>query len=119
MKKITIILGLFLAAALLLKCGSPRRSAILYSGERELTDETLIHGRQIFAEHCQQCHPNGSEGLGPALNNKPLPGFLLRLQIRNGLGAMPAFSEKIISDEELDALVAYVDYLSDLPPPEE
>ncbi|MDC4226474.1 MAG: cytochrome c [Candidatus Manganitrophus sp.] len=49
--------------------------------------------------------PEGEAGLGPALNNKPLPGWMIRFQVRHGLGAMPAFSEKEISDRELDDLV--------------
>jgi mono/diheme cytochrome c family protein len=46
--------------------------------------------------------------LGPAINDKPLPGFLVRLQVRSGLGAMPAFSEQDISPEELHDLVLYL-----------
>lgn len=37
------------------------------------------------------------------INNKPLPGFLIKFQVRNGLGAMPAFSKEHVSPEELDA----------------
>jgi mono/diheme cytochrome c family protein len=33
---------------------------------------------------------------------------LIRFQVRHGLGAMPAFSEKEIGDRELDDLVAYL-----------
>ena len=63
---------------------------------------------------CHQCHPGGTAGLGPAINNAPLPGGLVKAQVRNGLGAMPGFSQEQISDEELDALVAYIDELSTL-----
>lgn len=35
----------------------------------------------------------------------------LRRQVRWGLGAMPAFSEETISDEDLAALVAYLVWL--------
>ncbi len=114
-----LLLCLFFSGALLLKCGSSRRGVPLYPGERKISDPTLILGRKVFANHCHQCHPGGTEGLGPALNNKPYPGFAIEFQVRNGVGAMPGFSEEIISDEELEALVAYVDYLSDLPPPDE
>lgn len=50
----------------------------------------------------------GGAGLGPAINNKPLPGWLIRFQVRHGFGAMPAFSEKEISDGELNDVVAYL-----------
>jgi mono/diheme cytochrome c family protein len=58
--------------------------------------------------HCQKCHPGGEAGLGPALNDKPLPVFLMRFQVRKGLGAMPAFPESRISGDELDDLLKYV-----------
>lgn len=46
--------------------------------------------------------------MGPAINDKPAPGFVIRFQIRNGLGAMPAFKKDVISAEELDDLMAYI-----------
>jgi mono/diheme cytochrome c family protein len=46
--------------------------------------------------------------LGPALNDKPLPAFAMRTQIRAGAGAMPAFSDREISDSDADAVVKYV-----------
>jgi mono/diheme cytochrome c family protein len=58
--------------------------------------------------NCHQCHPGGEAGLGPAINDKPLPGFLIRLQVRNGLGAMPAFSAQEISPDDLDDLIAHL-----------
>jgi mono/diheme cytochrome c family protein len=60
---------------------------------------------------CNQCHPGGDGGLGPSINAKPLPGFLVRLQVRAGLGAMPGFSEQDISEQELNDLVAYLKIL--------
>jgi mono/diheme cytochrome c family protein len=58
--------------------------------------------------HCHACHPGGEAGLGPALNDKPLPGLLVRLQVRTGMGAMPAFSPRELSDGELRDLIAYL-----------
>ena len=65
-------------------------------------------GRIVFMQRCHQCHPNGEAGLGPALNNKPAPVFLMKTQVRLGLGAMPRFGEHTISKSELDDLMAYV-----------
>jgi mono/diheme cytochrome c family protein len=65
-------------------------------------------GQQAFMKHCHQCHPGGEAGLGPAINNKPLPKFLMRFQVRHGFGAMPAFSEQEISEEDLDHLITYL-----------
>jgi mono/diheme cytochrome c family protein len=87
-------------------CGSSRRAERL-AGPVRLT-ETQQLGRIVFSQHCYQCHVNGSGGVGPAINNKPLPKALIRTQVRAGLGAMPGFDEQHISDEELSALAEYL-----------
>jgi mono/diheme cytochrome c family protein len=68
----------------------------------------LAEGRRLFDQHCHACHPDGDGGLGPSLNDKPLPGTLISFQVRHGMGVMPAFDANKISKEELDALVAYM-----------
>jgi mono/diheme cytochrome c family protein len=66
---------------------------------------------QLFMAQCHHCHPGGAAGLGPALNNKPLPGAVMHLQIRKGMGAMPAFPEALLSEAQVDAIVAYLNKL--------
>lgn len=55
---------------------------------------------------CYKCHPSGEAGLGPGLLNKP--GFAIRMQVRHGFGAMPAFKKNRINKEDMDALIAYI-----------
>lgn len=88
-------------------CGSARRSEPLVGAWRPPSPESA-RGERIFMAHCHTCHPGGETGLGPSLNDKPLPGFLVRLQVRNGLGAMPAFSAHELPNADLDALLAYL-----------
>lgn len=88
---------------LLLACASARRSEPI-AGPMTVEPE----GERVFDRHCYSCHPGGEGGLGPTLNNRPLPGFLVRWQVRLGLGAMPPHDRHHLSDEELDALVRYV-----------
>nr|MBP7323931.1 cytochrome c [Deltaproteobacteria bacterium] len=57
---------------------------------------------------CHPCHPGGEAGLGPALNNEPLPDFMIGLQVRHGFGAMPSFLDKRLSDQELEDLLTYL-----------
>ena len=57
---------------------------------------------------CNKCHPGGEAGLGPALNNKPLPDFLVRYQTRSGAGAMPPFDPDELSDKDLADVTAYL-----------
>jgi mono/diheme cytochrome c family protein len=88
-------------------CASARRGEpIVGPFVAEAPEE--IRGREVFMRSCHQCHPGGDAGLGPAINNKPVPQWLVKFQVRNGLGAMPAFGEDRISDGELDDLVKYV-----------
>lgn len=98
------------ALALLAACGSARRGAPL-TGPHDLPNETVRLGQRTFDAYCNGCHPGGGAAIGPALNNKPLPGFAIRRQVRWGLGDMPAFSDEVIPDEELDALVEYLVWL--------
>lgn len=93
-------------------CGAARRSEPLL-GPLPLTDPAEERGRVVFMQHCHQCHPGGEAGLGPSLNDKALPEFLKKFQVRRGIGSMPSFSERRISDDELDDLMAYLDALRD------
>lgn len=95
-----------LALLLLAGCGTARRSEPLI-GPLEL-DPVEQRGRLVFMQHCHACHPGGEAGLGPALNNKPLPAALITLQTRAGLGAMPSFNEEHIVPEDVSALTAYL-----------
>lgn len=97
---------LLLAALAATACGSPRKSEPIATPIA--LDEEQQRGRDLFDQFCHKCHPRGEGGLGPALNDKPLPQFLLRYQIRHGLGTMPAFPEERLSDEDLDRLVKYL-----------
>lgn len=47
-------------------------------------------------------------GLAPSIINKPLPGFMIKFQVRNGLGAMPSFKKERLSKDELNDVVAYI-----------
>lgn len=88
-------------------CGTARRGTPTQS-EFDPEQKELVHGRRVFMEYCNGCHPGGEGGLGPAINNKPLPAWIIRFQVRHGLGAMPSFSEDIISDEELRDVARYL-----------
>lgn len=102
--------GLALLVVLLAACGPAYRGEPLYGPLPLATDELRL-GQRVFDRHCHQCHPGGAAGLGPSLNDKPLPGGLIRFQVRHGVGAMPAFSQEQISDAELGALVRYLERL--------
>jgi len=105
-----VVLGVVATAAALLVqagCGSTRREEPLV-GSVDLADPQLTLGRQVYMQNCYQCHPGGRGGVGPALNDKPLPQPAIRTQVRAGVGAMPGYNEQRINDEELHAVARYV-----------
>ena len=105
MKTILYTLTIFLL--LVAACGTAKRGEPAFAPVLN-TEPAIAQGEVVFSTYCSKCHPGGEAGLGPAINNKPLPGFLMRFQIRNGLGVMPGFKENVISDDELDHLITYI-----------
>jgi mono/diheme cytochrome c family protein len=103
MKRVVLLLA---GLAVVTACSARRSEPIV--GPLPIADEHVLRGQQVFMQQCHQCHPGGEAGLGPAINNKPLPGFLIKLQVRQGFGAMPAFTEHHLSSEELDDVVTYL-----------
>lgn len=75
--------------------------------QQELSEDA-VKGQMVFMEYCNKYHPAGSSGLGPSIINKPLPGFLIKLQVRTGMGVMPSFKKEQLSEKELDDLVEYI-----------
>lgn len=73
-------------------------------------------GGSLFRLHCAQCH--GSSGVGVALAAGVTAPSLLessRAHVAEALvvgpGAMPVFHPAVFTDDEMDAVVAYVDEL--------
>ncbi len=98
---------ILIVVALQSGCGTARRGV---PTQRPFMPESaeIERGRHVFMRYCNNCHPGGEAGLGLAINNKPLPAWLIRFQVRRGLGAMPSFSGDVISDEELEELSRYL-----------
>lgn len=97
-----------LAGAVTLQaCGSARRGEPI-AGPLEISSQKAANGQLVFMRNCNQCHPWGEAGVGPALNNKPLPAFLIKIQVRKGIGAMPSFPKEHISDSDLEDLILYI-----------
>jgi mono/diheme cytochrome c family protein len=105
----TFFVGLSLAG-ILVACGSARRSEPI-AGELAIDSNDMAAGQKVWMQNCDACHIGGEGGLGPSLNDKPLPEFAMRTQVREGLGAMPAFDEREITGKQLDDLMLYVQQL--------
>jgi mono/diheme cytochrome c family protein len=91
-------------------CRSVRRGEPIV-GQLRSSDPDVQHGKIVFARRCYSCHPGGEGGLGPGLNDKPLPVFAMKLQVRTGVvgfGVMPSFDKHQIPSEDLDDLMKYI-----------
>jgi mono/diheme cytochrome c family protein len=102
------------ALVLMSGCGPARKADVPETQLR--SNPQLKQGQLVFMHTCNQCHVLGGPGVGPGINDKPLPAVAIKTQVRAGAGAMPAFSKADISDEELDALVKYLQVLRQQPP---
>ena len=94
-----------------LGCAPPARRPNTIPDAQLQDNPRLAEGQRVFMHHCNECHVGGTAGLGPSLNDKKLPPWLVRFQVRHGLGAMPKFPERVLSDRQLDDLVTYVRYM--------
>jgi quinol---cytochrome-c reductase cytochrome c subunit len=74
----------------------------------------VAEGRDLFTDHCAGCHQVAAEGgiltgaKAPPLG-QPTPTQVAEA-VRIGPYVMPKFSERDISDDELNSIVAYVQY---------
>ncbi len=75
---------------------------------------SVSDGLELFTEHCAGCHQVVAEGgVVTGARVPPLDGVPpveIAEAVRTGPFLMPKFSEKDISDAELDSIVAYVRY---------
>jgi ubiquinol-cytochrome c reductase cytochrome c subunit len=74
----------------------------------------VARGRELFTSHCAGCHQVVAEG-GIMTGAKAPPldratPVQIAEAVRIGPYAMPPFSEQAISDADLDAIIAYVEY---------
>lgn len=91
--------------------------------EVSLSGASLALGQQLYQENCAACH--APTGIGGALVSRHdelrdrviIPGIAsatpreVAEAVRVGPGSMPVFGPGTLSDADLDAVVAYVDYL--------
>lgn len=96
------------ALMLMLFTGCAMRRGEPISRPLEIDSPKLAAGEKAYMDHCNKCHPGGETALGFAINNKPLPGFLIKAQVRAGAGAMPAFPKELVSGEDLENMLMYI-----------
>ncbi len=76
------------------------------------------NGKRLFASYgCYQCHgreAQGGQGTGPRLGPKPIAFSALSQYVRQPTGQMPPYTKKVVSDQDLADIYAF---LQSLPQP--
>jgi hypothetical protein len=101
---------LALGSSLLLSaCGSPSETSKPAGGLKvTYNDKTSIPkdpAEQVYQQVCMSCH---AVGVGPVITGRDLPPEAIKLFVRNGNRAMPAFPESMIDNETLDRVAELV-----------
>jgi mono/diheme cytochrome c family protein len=103
---VRMILAVFCVAALHAQTTSPAGNA--------------QKGKQLFQSYgCYQCHgreAQGGAGTGPRLAPKPIPWAQLEKYVRQPSGQMPPYTKKVVSDEELGDIYAFLSGQPQPPP---
>jgi ubiquinol-cytochrome c reductase cytochrome c subunit len=78
------------------------------------TAGSVAEGRQLFTEHCAGCHQVVAEGgILPGAKAPPLgkaSPVEIAEAVRIGPYVMPTFSQRDISDGQLNSIIAYIQY---------
>lgn len=91
-------------------------SGMLLSGQTPAAGNSENGKRLFLRDGCYECHGYAGQGsrdgarIGPPVLN--VQGLIR--YVRRPAGAMPAFTEKVITDQELTDIYAY---LKSIPPP--
>ena len=68
------------------------------------------NGRKIFDSYgCYQCHDHdGHGGVGARLAPNPIPFAAFSKYVRQPKGEMPPYTKKVVTDQELQDIYAYL-----------
>jgi ubiquinol-cytochrome c reductase cytochrome c subunit len=73
--------------------------------------QTVEEGRKLFVSYgCYQCHGYEAQGgaAGPRIGPRPLPYAGLSRYVRRPAGQMPPYTEKLLTDADLQKIYAFV-----------
>jgi mono/diheme cytochrome c family protein len=81
---------------------------------------SALKGQQLFQSYgCYQCHgreAQGEAGTGPRLAPKPIPFAALSKYVRQPTGQMPPYTNRVVSDQDLADIYAFLSAQPSLPP---
>ncbi|QHD69526.1 cytochrome c [Sphingobium yanoikuyae] len=87
----------FMATALI--AGAPKQKPVLNSASGSAT------GQMTFDRVCGRCH---TTNVGPEIRGRQLPADYIKMVVRHGNAAMPAFTQAQLDDKALDSVAQLV-----------
>jgi mono/diheme cytochrome c family protein len=113
--------GLSLASllGLVVACGGsapPRPAEVPQHLRGPVTSTDVAGGEAAFRRVCASCHVDGG---APELGNRGADPGVVRTQVRYGFGNMPAVGVKQLSDDDLEAVLAYLQSVGGVATPAE
>ena len=80
--------------------------------KHETHQKILESARRLFNKNgCYECHANEGQGgaQGPRLGPNPIPFVRFSAYVRNPAGDMPPYTAKVLSNEDLAAIYAFLE----------
>lgn len=86
---------------------------------RAQTPGNVPNGKKIFDSYgCYQCHGHdGHGGAGAKLAPNPIPFAAFSKYVRHPTGEMPPYTNKVVTDQELQDIYSYLQSLPQPPQP--
>lgn len=77
-------------------------------GGGEIASADVALGEARYDAMCSLCHPGGEADIGPAIRDIQWSPERVRTQIRDGSGRMRPIGPDRLSDEDMEAMLAYL-----------
>jgi mono/diheme cytochrome c family protein len=90
---------------------SPKSAATAPAGNAQ-------HGKKLFeSDGCYECHGHaGQGGAGARIAPRPIPFAAFSKYVRQPTGEMPPYTAKVVSDQELSDIYAFLESIRQPPP---
>lgn len=111
-----------LTGAALMSYAAPGKVQHASQARKPATSSTgnAANGRRLFKKDgCYECHgleAQGSPTSGPRLGPDPIPLAAMIIYVRHPTGQMPPYTAKVLSDEQLADIHAFLKSLPHPPP---
>ncbi|HVB32818.1 MAG TPA: cytochrome c [Patescibacteria group bacterium] len=113
-------LAIVIAAAMLVfvHSSAAAQSAASKSKSEHSSAADVERGKKLFTSYgCYECHGRAAQGGidGPRLGPDPPPLAFIEKFVRHPAGAMPPYTEKVVSDRDLADIYAFLKTLPEPP----